>query len=146
MEALNGEIFSTTVTTLTEIVVCRVHIDQMKQIIVSNPSISLNLVAFLNLELARAGNTLRNLGFMSARERIACFILSLGDNRRPDKGVRVPLSHKDIARMLGLRAEIFSRGLSDIKRMGLVHELNRRFYLPDLYSTVRGVGVASQFM
>jgi CRP/FNR family transcriptional regulator len=132
IEALNGEASPVTVTTVTQIAACRVPIGVMGQIVARDPSIALRMVAFLNRELVRTGNAVRNLGILSAQERVACFILSLlPAHCHPDDGIRIPLTRTDVARMLGLRPETFSRALSGIKRLGLLHESGRCFFVPD---------------
>ena len=132
MEALNDAVASSTVTALTEVLVCQIPIGQAKQILMRNPSVLMRLVAYLNQELALAGNMIRNFGVLNAQERVVWFILSLiPANWQPDSGIPLPLPRKDIAQMLGLRAETFSRQLGRIKRLGLLREQDHNFFVTD---------------
>lgn len=72
-------------------------------------------------ELAAAQQQLVLLGRKTATERLASFLLILGDraeraNRRSGSSFRLPMSRSDIADYLGLTKETISRVLSSFRR------------------------------
>lgn len=81
------------------------------------------LAAQLRRELEAAHGRLVQLGRMTARERMASFLVALA-RRQQDSMVSgrlvLPMSRTDVADHLGLTAETVSRTLTQLKRKGVI--------------------------
>jgi CRP/FNR family transcriptional regulator len=82
------------------------------------------LMALLCSELAAAQEHLLLLGRMTAKERIARFLVDLVRRQQGEKpaatGIELPMSRADVADYLGLTIETVSRTLSGLKRNGVI--------------------------
>ena len=85
-----------------------------------SPEVRRRLSAVLWRELGEARASLPVLGRMTARERVAGFLLRL--SRRADAADRVelPMGRLDIADHLGLTVETVSRTMTELRRAGVI--------------------------
>lgn len=96
----------------------------------SVPATSERVLAEVLRELSSAKSHLVMLGRQTARERIASFLLMILDRQPTDKycdtRVYLPMGRQDIADYLGLTIETVSRGISELRRSGVVRALSTR--------------------
>jgi CRP-like cAMP-binding protein len=71
--------------------------------------------------LSAARERMALLGHMTARERIASFLLNLAD-RADDARIELPMTRTDIGDYLGLTMETVSRTFSQFKNEGLIKQ------------------------
>ena len=78
-------------------------------------------------ELARLQEHVLMLGRKSAREKVACFLMSLAHDQADDN-IRLPMSRQDMADYLGLTIETVSRMLTQLQGDAIVEfPSHRRF-------------------
>ena len=122
LESIGDQRYPYSAEAATEVNVCMIRYQDLLRVLESNPAISLRVIQSLNRELQRSNDMIRNLGLMTATERVASFLLSMSpDESTPDKDLPMPLSRKDISEMLGLTIETVSRVLSKLMRDKIVH-------------------------
>lgn len=85
-----------------------------------SPELRHRLSALLWAELGAAHASLLRLGRMTAAERVASFLLTLGRGARAEGWIALPMSRLDIADHLGLTVETVSRVISQFRRRGLI--------------------------
>lgn len=130
LEALSDRLTPYTATTLTPVTACTMRLKDMLKVVEGDPETSMRVIGFLNRELERARTLIRDLGLMSAKERVASFLLSLAPVAEgAGKGIPMPLSRQEIAEMLGLTVETVSRQMAKLKREGVIRESDNHIYL-----------------
>ena len=78
------------------------------------------IVGAMMRALERAQNHMLLLGRKSALEKIATFLLDIGERVSDDGCVDLPMSRTDIADHLGLTIETVSRTLTQLERQGVI--------------------------
>ncbi|HEY5683628.1 MAG TPA: Crp/Fnr family transcriptional regulator [Sulfuricaulis sp.] len=121
IETFKGPRYPFTAEALTDVVACKISHDDLRNIIESNPAISLRVIETLSHELDQAESLIRDLGLKTAPEKVSSFVLSLvplgGD---PNGDLPLRLSRREIAEMLGLTEETVSRVMADFARKKLI--------------------------
>jgi CRP/FNR family nitrogen fixation transcriptional regulator len=102
----------------------RTVLDRMTQ---ENPGCARQLWELASRELSHARAHLMLLGRKTAVERVATFLIELGDRDEDDEAaVKIPMSRTDIADYLGLTIETVSRTLTQLERDGAIELPNCR--------------------
>ncbi|MBF9030033.1 helix-turn-helix domain-containing protein [Rhodobacterales bacterium HKCCE3408] len=130
------------VDAVSEVTLCRFERRAFEGIVKSSPNVARRLLTMTldELDIARDWQVL--LGRLTARERVAHFLLSLvrRDSGEVDDGLFVgsanltlPLSRELIADYLGLTIETTSRQFTALRRDGLIEiPGSRQVFVPDL--------------
>lgn len=96
------------------------------------PELSHKFLETLMTRLHRSRERMIMLGRMSALQRVAAFLLRLSEDQQATSNIRFLMSRQDIADHLGLTIETVCRGLTEMKRRGVViFETARLFSIPD---------------
>lgn len=92
------------------------------------PDMSFRVLKLLGFKINVLENKLQNLVFKDIKTRICDLLQSLyeksGDSRR--QLIKVPLTHKDIANLVGCTRETASLNLSELKKEGIIDYESRR--------------------
>ena len=114
---------------VTDVVLFRIPKARFERFIDEVPGLARSLLQAAQDELHLAQDQLLLLGRKTALERIASFLLNMSERYGEDEdGSRVllpvPMRRCDIADYLGLTIETVSRGLSRLKKDGVVKDTN----------------------
>ncbi|MCE0504038.1 helix-turn-helix domain-containing protein [Roseivivax sp. GX 12232] len=127
---------------VSDVTLCRFERPAFEKIVRSSPNVAQRLLTMTldELEIARDWSVL--LGRMTARERVAKFLLSLVRREASAEGqeitdgpvvLHLPLSREAIADYLGLTIETTSRQFSALRREGLIETPSaRQVVVPDV--------------
>lgn len=130
------------VEAVSDVTLCRFERKAFEGIVRSSPNVARRLLTMTldELDVARDWQVL--LGRLSARERVAHFLLSLVRREASDSGadlvsgaitLQLPLSREMIADYLGLTIETTSRQFTALRRDGLIESSSaRQIFVPDL--------------
>jgi CRP/FNR family transcriptional regulator, nitrogen fixation regulation protein len=89
------------------------------------------LWAVMSREYQRAQNHIVILGCMSARQRVASFLLLMAEQSSGDNEIELSMTRRDIADYLGLTIETVSRTISQFQDDALISVATRRVVLRD---------------
>ena len=108
--------------------VCSILRTSMRELSRQTPALREDLLVALDREVAAAQERLMWLGRMTARERLACFLVECADrNGTPGKDGRktvpLPMSQLEIGDYLGLASETVSRVFAKLARDGAIEVL-----------------------
>ncbi len=99
------------------------------------PDLALSITKLIGLRRRRIESRLRNLLFLPSRERMAHILLELAEAHGDRNGIRVeiriPLSHQDIASLIGVTRETATLTLGQMQNEGLVEVTRRRVAIRD---------------
>ena len=134
----SDEVFVHTAETVNEALILRFPRGRFERFVDEVPGFARWLLAVAQDELSIAQEQLLLLGRKTATERIASFLTSMAE-RLGEHGLRsavtfpVPMKRSDIADYLGLTIETVSRGLSRLKKDGVIEDTHGgRFMTADL--------------
>ena len=103
-----------------DLIVMRFQRTATERMIDQNPVLGGLLRDTMLRDLANAHGRTLLLGRMTARERVAAFLLEMFERRDRTKALDLPMSRNDIADYLGLTIETVCRTLSALKRDGVI--------------------------
>jgi len=102
----------------------------------TRPDIALSVTKLIGLRRRRIESRLRNLLFLPSRDRMLHILLELAESHGDRTGnrveIRVPLSHQDVASLIGVTRETATLTLGQLQTDGLVEVSRRRIVIRDL--------------
>jgi CRP/FNR family cyclic AMP-dependent transcriptional regulator len=100
-----------------------------------HPELSLQITKLVGLRRRRIENRLRNILFRSTRERIAALLLELqdshGEKLRQGWMIRLPLTHQELANLIGATRESVTLTLGRLQAEGLIQVRRCRLVVLD---------------
>lgn len=109
-----------TAEAVTDITVCRYKRSAFERLIDDVPGFAKCLLTVTSHELRAAQDRMLLLGRKSAVEKVASFILLMGERSDSDDAVDLPMTREDIADYLGLTIETVSRTFSKLRQDGII--------------------------
>lgn len=98
--------------------------------------LALSVTRLIGLRRQRVENRLRNLLFLSSRDRMSRILLELAEAHGERSGnrvkIRFPLSHQDLASLIGVTRETATIALGQMQQAGLIEVSRRRVAIIDL--------------
>lgn len=116
--------YQVTAQSVTAVELCRYPRTAFEALMRDYPDLEHEVVRAMNDELAEAQQHKLTLGRRGAKERLACFLITLAERavRRgaPDDVLHLPMTRSDIADHLGITYETVSRMFTLLKREALI--------------------------
>jgi len=94
--------------------------DKLEQIAYNEQTFLLNLVFVLSARLAESMSMVESLSLKKAHQRLAAFLEYSNLMRDDADKIRLPFSHQDLSRMLGVTPETLSRAFNRMKQKGII--------------------------
>jgi CRP-like cAMP-binding protein len=108
---------------------CRISRSNLHRTCLSHPPLALHMLKLAGRALNRRTHEVDSLVGRTTPERLAGYLLGLiQDSLQP---VQLPLSQRQLATKLGIRAETLSRLLADWQRQGLIQGQRRCWQIAD---------------
>jgi len=121
-EALLDKKYRHTVEALTELDVCRIHRDTLEQLEHLRPELNQKLIEHWDQHLNYADRWISDISTGAVRERVISLCVYLQE-LNGGKGSPVHFfGYEDMAAMLGVSRETFSRAVSALKQEGVLQE------------------------
>jgi CRP-like cAMP-binding protein len=99
------------------------------------PDLALSIIKLIGLRRRRIENRLRNVLFLSSRDRMVRLLIELTESHGERAGnrcaIRLPLSHQDLASLVGLTRETVTHVLGQLQGDGLIRVERRRLTVLD---------------
>jgi CRP/FNR family transcriptional regulator len=108
---------------ISDVVVCRFPRMKLEALFHEMPRLENSLLDRASNELVAAQDQMLLLGRKTAVERLASFLITLGERRGATaKGdmLALPMTRTDIGDYLGLTIETVSRGITKLRKLGLI--------------------------
>ena len=116
-------------------VVVLIPCEDLLHVIEPRPDLTLSIMKLIGLRRKRIENRLRNVLFLSGRERVVRLIHELsgshGERLGNRRAIRLPLSHQDLASLVGLTRETVTHVLGQLQADGLIRIERRRLTVLD---------------
>jgi CRP-like cAMP-binding protein len=110
--------------------------------------LSLQITKLVGLRRRRIENRLRNILFRSTRERVAALLLELldshGEQQQQGWAVRLPLSHQELANLIGATRESVTLTLGRLQMEGLIRVRRKQLVVLDRERLAAQVGEERQ--
>ncbi len=115
---------------------CTINIDEFKEIMNGNPSLSLEITKTIGEKLRNIERRLEALIFKDARERIIDFMKEMAEKYGKKIGfeilVKHDLTHQDIANLTATSRQTVTTVLNDLKDKDLIYMERKRFLIRDI--------------
>jgi CRP-like cAMP-binding protein len=109
--------------------------DEVLWLMQARPDVALSITRLIGLRRQRVENRLRNLLFRPSRERVLLILQELteahGDRAGNRCAIRLPLSHQDVASLVGVTRETVTVVLGRLQAEGLIRVERRRITVLD---------------
>lgn len=119
-----SDVYPVTAESITTATLCRFGQARLTRLREEAPDLEKRLMDRMIFELAAAQEQMLLLGRMTAREKLAHFLIMLSrralERGEPASPVAVPMGRLDVADYLGLTIETVSRTLTAMKKDGLI--------------------------
>jgi CRP-like cAMP-binding protein len=119
----------------TPVAVMSLPREELLWLISQNASLGLEMTKLIGLRRRRIENRLRNVLFRSTRQRVAALLLELleshGEPLKRGWRVRLPLSHQELANLIGATRETVTVVLGRLKAEGTIEVRRRRLVVLD---------------
>ncbi len=105
--------------------------DRLEHIAYNDQTFLLNLVFALSARLAESMSMVESLSLKKADQRLSAFLLysiSMADDTQM---IRLPFSHQELSRMLGVTPETLSRAFNRMKQEDIIHMEGRSITILD---------------
>ncbi|MGI6358835.1 MAG: Crp/Fnr family transcriptional regulator [Bacillota bacterium] len=113
-----------TVQALTDLRICSISASGLRNYLLQHPAATLSILEAVANRLRQAERLSEQLGLMSSRQRVAALLLHLAERQGHDtsqgKRIQLYMNREELAAMIGLRQETFSRCLSEFRQQGWV--------------------------
>ncbi|MGV8980375.1 Crp/Fnr family transcriptional regulator [Clostridium sp.] len=120
----NNETFNFDVYAISNLKVCTLTKQNMDEILLNNPAISLKLLQVITKRLTETENLAQNLATNDAEIRIAYMLLEFaekyGVSTKQGLQVKLPINREDMASYVGVTRETISRKLSIFEELGII--------------------------
>lgn len=141
---MSGERYAATAIALEDSAICFVPRDTFFEAIKNSPSLSIQIIKTLAIELGRAEQTITDLAQKSVRERLAESLLFLKETygfEEDGTTLDVILSREDIANLVGTATETAIRLLSELKHDKIVEFIGKKIRILDLNRLVKTANI-----
>lgn len=143
-----GEIFGSSFGTeisndyaraLDDTMVCVIRKDIFEEFLHKYPQLTLKLLNLLSLRINTLENKMQNLVFKDVKTRICNQLIRLykksGDER--SGRIRIPLTHQDVAKLVGSTRETASVCLAELRKDGIISYRRQRIFILSLNQLLR---------
>lgn len=121
-----------TATAIRDTTLWGISKDQLKHILDSNYTITLELVQLLTDDLEEVRGQLLQMAYSSVKKKTATTILKFAQKLSQIPGEPIKISRSDLASVAGIATETLIRTISDFKKEGLVEIDGRNIKILDL--------------
>lgn len=123
--------------TVAECEICETAVDEIRNAITSGGAGALELLQQLVQDVERHQEAFMLRVAIPSHQRLQHALLALAEHHgeRRDDGswlVRIPVKRRDLASMVGIRPETFSRIVRSIEESGIAHFFGRQVVIPSL--------------
>lgn len=110
------------VTALEESLVADIPAADMEDLARREPLLLLKIMQTLSARLLESMNMVESLALLGTQERIACYLLhaEAGSQSEPGQPFNLPISHRELAKIVGTTPETLSRTIQKFKRENLL--------------------------
>lgn len=113
---------------LTPVQLCTFRHEDLQDLVLRYPDIATQMLRTLAERLEVVERRLADVTLAPVAVRLARYLIDMG----PERGeLKFPYPKKDVASLLGMSAETFSRQLRDLERAGVVQSAGRRVQVLD---------------
>lgn len=109
---------------ISEVKICTLTKEDMHNILLTNPEISLKILKEVTRRLAQTENLAQNLATNDAEVRIAYMILEFGEKygvqSKEGLKIKLPVNREEMANYCGVTRETISRKLTKFEELGII--------------------------
>ncbi|WP_275626812.1 Crp/Fnr family transcriptional regulator [Pseudomonas sp. 273] len=109
---------------------CRLHRENLRRACLEHPPLALDMLDIAGQALSSRIDDVDSLAGFNAPQRLATYLLRLP--RRAGQNIELPLSQRQLAAKLGVRAETLNRLLAEWQRQGVLEGKRRQWRIAEI--------------
>lgn len=137
--AFSQERFPASVAALEASAVHVIAMESLEEAAREAPGLLFNIILLLSHRLKEAMERIQSLSTRNADQRLALFLIGLKMRPETDDGFRLPLTQRELAKLLGLTPEALSRSFRHLGDEGLLSQTGREVRILD-WSGLKDLG------
>lgn len=114
---------------LTDVTICIIQRQHLQELLKKYPSITFKIIEELSSRLNYSQKLLKNISVDSVEKRVADILISLVDHNNV---VKLEMTKKDLASMIGMSAESLSRQLAKLEKQRIIKQSKNKIYILNL--------------
>jgi CRP/FNR family cyclic AMP-dependent transcriptional regulator len=120
----------------SDTVVCCLKLNDLKQLMLDNKDLSFNILKLVGFRLFKLERKIEQLVFKDVRTRVVEFLKDAAEWKGKKVGtetlIQAPLTHKDIAKLIGLSRQSVTTTLNELKNENLIYFDRRRILIRNI--------------
>jgi CRP/FNR family transcriptional regulator len=122
--------------------VCIFSREKFHEFLTEHPELTFNMMKLIGFRLREMEIRLQDLTFKSVAERLKTTLLRLAERHgvKEKEGIRLAITQKDIAYLVGATREAVAEEIARLKRAGLIKTAYRSLQIPDLDALRKNTG------
>lgn len=130
LEAVDEGIRDTQAEAHSDVLICVLNRNDLTRLMQAKPELGIRLSKLIGFRRRVIENRLENLLFKSVAQRLVLLLLELADKfgEKDAQGMRIdlPLTHEDLANLIGTARATLTETLNDFKKEGLLETEGKR--------------------
>ena len=126
---------STMAEALDDAIICTIYKNEFEDLLKRQPGLSLRVTKAVGKRRREIESRLEDMAFRSVPSRLAHLFLKLSEKYGKETGhgikIDLPLTHLEIANLIGSTRETTTTQINKIKRQGLIDVIKRDIYITD---------------
>lgn len=111
---------------LVDAEVCMIDKEEFKHLLNEHPAITYHFLESLSTRLSETEQQMTWIGIENVESRVASYLISLHNQNSSSNLVRIPMTKKDLASLLGTTPETLSRRLASLEQQNLIKLVSNR--------------------
>lgn len=135
LSIIGGYTHDTVAEAVEEAYVCAMRREDFEELLKRNPSLAFQITKLIGLRLQRVEGRIGDLIYKDIPRRLAYILLRLADKYgiNDSRGIllRIKLSHKELASLIGSSRETVTLTMNEFKNKGFIENRHRRIIIKD---------------
>ncbi len=136
LEALGGEVSGTQAEAHSDVMICMLNRSDLIGLMQAKPELGIRLSKIIGFRRQVIENRMENLIFRSVPQRLSSLFLKLkkdfGEDKDGKTKINIPLTHEDVANLIGAARATVTEALNEFKNSGLIETSGKYFLIRDI--------------
>lgn len=143
LEVLGEKGGSTQAEAHSDVMICILNRNDLIGLMRSKPELGIRLSKIIGFRRQIIENRMENLIFRSVPQRLSSLFIELKDDFGEEQNgklkINIPLTHEDVANLIGAARATVSETLTEFKNNGLIETSGKYFFIRDMESLKRNL-------
>lgn len=143
LEVLGEKAASAQAEAHSDVMICILNRNDFISLMRSRPELGIRLSKIIGFRRQTIESRMENLIFRNIPQRVSSLLIELNDDfgeiQDGKKKINIPLTHEDVANLIGAARATVTETLNDFKNSGLIETSGKYFFIKDMESLKRAL-------